>query len=91
MVKQQVRAALHALARELSTLGAKPFTVILKDAPDGSKSGIDDFLVREGADAYFNAMKLNREAFTEITEFWKLNEEYAVILKPAVHLQAADR
>jgi hypothetical protein len=88
--KPSVRAALHAFAREMSALGADPRTVMLPNGPEGSKTGLDDFIEREGAEALLELLSTS-EPFDEIAEFWKLNEEYAVIVKPPTIYQLKDR
>ena len=50
--KWQVQRALKALAKELRIRGANPFLVLLPNEMDGDKNGIDDFIVRHGADAF---------------------------------------
>jgi hypothetical protein len=50
-VKNQVRAALVALGRELTNRGAQCTMILLPDGPDGAKVGLDDYLVSKGKGA----------------------------------------
>jgi P4 family phage/plasmid primase-like protien len=50
--KWQVKNALLNLSQELTLRGAKVFIVLLPTEHDGEKNGIDDFIVRHGADAF---------------------------------------
>lgn len=50
--KWQVKHALCKLAQEISKRGAKVFIVLLPTEHDGDKNGIDDFIVRHGAEAF---------------------------------------
>ncbi len=45
--KDQVKEAIFVLERELVALGANAKVIRFKSAPDGSKTGLDDFLVAE--------------------------------------------
>lgn len=47
-----VRYAEHSLAIELSNRGAEVYIVRLPGEPDGQKNGLDDFLVRHGAENF---------------------------------------
>lgn len=49
--RPQVQAALYARALYLKEQGNKPMLLLLPNESDGSKNGLDDFLVRHGADA----------------------------------------
>ena len=49
--KEPVKQALISLAIELKKRGANPFLVLLPTEADGSKNGLDDFIVKHGADA----------------------------------------
>jgi hypothetical protein len=48
--KSQVRSALIALARELTSRGALCTMIVLPDGPANEKLGLDDFIVRYGVD-----------------------------------------
>lgn len=73
--KPEVMFAMEALCVQLLKMGAKPYIVSLP-AEDGEKVGLDDFLVAHSVTKF---LKLPREDFSRSTEFWKLNEELAVI------------
>jgi P4 family phage/plasmid primase-like protien len=49
--RPQVQAALYARALYLKQQGNQPMLLLLPNESDGSKNGLDDFLVRHGADA----------------------------------------
>lgn len=76
--KPQILGALHALARTLAKLGAKPVFVRLP-TEHGEKVGLDDFLMSFGTGAFF---KLEVTEFAEIAQLWALNERYAVVENP---------
>jgi len=50
--RRHVDAARKKLAKALRKLGAEVYTVCLPPGPNGSKQGVDDFLVAHGADAF---------------------------------------
>lgn len=77
MSKAGVRAALHALARELMRLGANVVTKTLPDELDGRKNGIDDLLIRHGRDAYD---AIPAEEFEAIRELRQINQEFVRVL-----------
>lgn len=76
--KPQILGALHALARTLAKLGAKPVFVKLP-SEHGDKVGLDDYLMSEGTEGFF---KLPITEFAEIAQLWALNDRYAVIENP---------
>lgn len=49
---EKVRAAEAALATELTKRGAQVFAIRLPAGPNGTKQGLDDYLVAEGVDAF---------------------------------------
>jgi putative DNA primase/helicase len=51
--KPEVADASARLAAQLKLHGAKVKVVLLPDEPDGSKNGLDDFLVRHGKDEFY--------------------------------------
>lgn len=71
--KPEVLAAMDALCAQLLKLGAKPQVVKLP-SDNGQKIGLDDYLA-DGRDVN----KLSREDYARSVEFWRLNEELAVI------------
>lgn len=54
--KQEVQDAEARLAAQLKLQGATVTSVRLPDEPDGSKNGLDDFLVRHGRDELYKLM-----------------------------------
>ena len=69
--KWQVKKALVTLANELSSRGAKVFIVLLPTEHDGSKNGIDDFIVRHGVKAFeklIDQFKILQESKSRILE-----------------------
>lgn len=76
--KPQVLGALHALARTLAKMGAKPSFIRLP-SEDGEKVGLDDYLIAHGAKA-FTSLAITE--FAEIAQLWALNDRYAVIENP---------
>jgi hypothetical protein len=71
-----VQAALTQLGRTLLERGAMVSVVRLTSLPDGSKAGIDDWLLEYGADAFADLMP---EVLSESKELWQLNNEVALI------------
>ncbi|XGV98786.1 MAG: phage/plasmid primase, P4 family [Leptolyngbya sp. BL-A-14] len=49
--KQSVQAALAKRAVTLKQCGARPYLILLPNEIDGSKNGLDDFIVRHGTEA----------------------------------------
>jgi putative DNA primase/helicase len=62
--KWQVKDALLQLAIWLKSKGAETYIVILPTEIDGSKNGVDDFIVRHGKDAYEALLKVAEPALT---------------------------
>lgn len=56
LAKPEVQQALQALAAALEKRGAEVLVVYLQDAPDGSKVGVDDYLVAGGTVAELKAL-----------------------------------
>jgi len=50
--KESIKLAEHRLAIELNKRGAKVFSIHLPNELNGEKNGLDDFLVRYGAEAF---------------------------------------
>lgn len=61
--KRQVKGAVKDLAIALTELGAEPYIVRLPNELDGSKNGVDDFVVRHGIEAYNFLKKVAKPAF----------------------------
>jgi P4 family phage/plasmid primase-like protien len=76
--KWQVKNALVTLAQELTSRGAKVFIVLLPTEHDGSKNGIDDFIVRHGLSAFeklIDQFKILQESKSRILEVnWGRNQ-----------------
>lgn len=51
LTNEMVQKALCELASQLYSRKAKPFLVVLPTEPDGTKNGIDDFIVKHGSEA----------------------------------------
>lgn len=81
--KPQVAGALHALAGKLLDRGSVVNLVYLPDASDGSKVGLDDFLVgfkpKDRAEAFMHLIQNASEEFSESVELYRLNDEIAII------------
>lgn len=60
--KWQVKNALLQLAEWLKSKGAEPLLVLLPTEIDGSKNGVDDFIVRHGKEAYQTLLKVAEPA-----------------------------
>jgi len=75
--KEGVAMALDKLNMKLTELGANPFSKTLPNEDD-NKNGLDDYLVKYGADEFEN---LPEEEFQYAIEMQKLNSELAVIHK----------
>lgn len=85
--KRQVRGAVKDLAEALAELNAEPYIVRLPNEVDGSKNGVDDFIVRHGLDAYNFLRKIAKLAFKkqkfhfpkEPTQYEKIIMAWAVM------------
>lgn len=71
-----VQAALTQMGRVLLDRGAVVSSVSLTPLDDGSKAGLDDWIVARGVDAF---KELEPEPLSESVELWRLNEEVALI------------
>jgi hypothetical protein len=84
-VNPNVVRAQNQLARELTAHGAVPSIASLAPRADGSKQGLDDFLLgsRDPKSAY---LALLEEALPveEAAALWELNEEVAYVHNPGV-------
>lgn len=81
----QVCAAENALAQELTRQGASVRIVRLPDQTDGTKTGLDDYLVSQGTDALL-ALCDATEVFAMSVELHKLNSEVLYIRDPGIVL-----
>lgn len=85
--KRQVRGALKDLSEALVELGAEPHIVRLPNEADGTKNGVDDFIVRHGLAAYNFLKKIAKPAFkkqkfhfpNEPTQYEKIVMAWSVI------------
>jgi hypothetical protein len=88
-----VMRALVALARELSSRGARPSLVTLPGVPAleeaGRKTGLDDFLVARGR-AEFDRLVEEAAPFSQSEELWRLNGEVVYIRDPGLVVVLAD-
>lgn len=76
-VKPQVADAARRLAEELGSRGARVYDAGLV-SPDGSKVGLDDFIVRFGVDALVLHLQEAPE-FKEVQELHKFNSRFVFI------------
>jgi hypothetical protein len=78
-----VMSALTALARELTARGARPAIATLPELEPGRKTGLDDFLVARGKEA-FAALLETAEPFALSAELWALNSEVVYVRDPGL-------
>lgn len=71
-----VEAALQALARVARTKGATPFAIRLPAIEPGRKTGLDDYLVAKGKEAF---EKLTPVSFDDLTALEDINKELSYI------------
>lgn len=83
-----VRAQL-ALADALTSLGARPYLITLPHGKDGSKMGLDDFIVQRGRDAYEELLE-DASPYQAARELWALNAEVAYIKDPGLVVVLGD-
>ena len=81
-----VMQAEHALAKALTALGAKPRIARLPSLPDLKKTGLDDFIVSEGIEAFHLVMK-DGVPWKEAEELFALNGEVVYVDDPGVILR----
>jgi hypothetical protein len=84
----EVCAALNALARELRDEGALPFVVSLPSRRADVKTGLDDFLLEESADA-LRALIAIAEPLTIAEPLHRLNERVVFVRNPGLVLDLA--
>ena len=82
----KVVQAENALARELHRRGAYPFIVRLPSIEKDHKTGLDDFLVSRGKDA-FNALLEEASDWRTARELHALNEEVVFVRDPGLVLE----
>ncbi len=88
-VKPDVAMARLALCNALTSLGARPSLVNLPDTPGSKKTGLDDFLVAHGKQAYVDAV-VNAEPFSNARELWQMNSEVVYVRDPGLIVVLAD-
>lgn len=86
--KPEVRGALTHLADELLARGAHVFEVVLPDLPDVGKTGLDDFLVARGPDA-FEGLLDAAEEYAPGRALWGLSKEVAYVRDPGLVVEIA--
>lgn len=87
---EDVRAALRALGDELTERGAFPRLVALPDVGGAGKTGLDDFLLAEGAEALGKLMAA-APPFGLAEPLWDLNDRVAYVADPGVVVVKATR
>lgn len=75
--------AQRQLAHEMISRGALPAVASLPPAKDGSKQGLDDYLVAHGPDALIKLLQ-DSPFFPEADALWGLNEEVLYVRDPGV-------
>lgn len=86
----QVRAALHALSRELADRGASVFIAYLPGLPEhDGKTGLDDYVVARGAAAFLDVLR-RAEEFELARALHELNEEVAYVEDPGLVVRLRD-
>ena len=76
--KEGVQNAFNALSSELHMRGALVYLVLLPPAVDGSKQGLDDWVVANPSSSIARLIR-ERQPITEAKKFWALNNEYVVV------------
>jgi hypothetical protein len=75
--------AQRQLARELISRGAYTSVASLPPTKEGSKQGLDDFLVTNGADSLIKVLE-HAPAFPEADALWSMNEEVLYVKNPGL-------
>lgn len=78
-----VMRALCELSKALGARGARPHLVALPDPGDGTKVGLDDFLVAKGRKA-FDGLVEDAVPFSQTEQLWALNSEVVYIRDPGL-------
>lgn len=87
VTNHHVITAENALARELMLLGAAPFICRLPQLVQGSKCGIDDYLVARGADTFMREVLETAQEWRAAQELYALNEDVVYVQDPGVILK----
>jgi hypothetical protein len=85
----KVVQARSALARELLALGAAVYVADIPPTEDGSKQGLDDYALANGAEALASLMG-SGTAFAESAVMHELNEEVVYVRDPGVVVRYVD-
>lgn len=76
----QVRNAMFTLARRLALQGAFVYIAYLPNAEDGSKQGLDDYLLTHTIEDF--EFKLEFEPYVMSRALWDMNEKAAIVKRP---------
>jgi hypothetical protein len=84
----EVKKALNALSDELTARGAFVYIIFLPELKKAPKTGLDDFLMLEGREAFASLIK-SAEIYSLSKELHLLNTEFAVIKDPGLIVNLA--
>ena len=79
-----VVAAQIALARALLGKGAQPYICSLPQLCEGSKTGLDDYLVVKGREVFEREVMAKAAEFEAAVELFQLNEEVRYVTDPGI-------
>lgn len=85
---EQVTKALQTLANTLLEYGAYPLTAVLPDVNGKPKTGLDDFLVEHGPDA-FRQLLDRADHLTLAAPLWNLNKTHVYVKNTGVVVDQA--
>lgn len=87
-----VARAVAALAEALMERGAMPYYVSLPDVYDDpdQKTGLDDYLVAEGADKLERLCADTGELLTMVQTLWRLNDQVVYVRNPGLMIDRRD-
>ena len=85
-----VFAAANRLAGELYQRGALVYWVALPPPVNGSKMGLDDYLMAHTREDFNELVLGTRESFTAAAELWKMNKKFVKVRFPNVVLDRHD-
>ncbi len=90
IAKPQVLRALYGFAHSLSVSKAYPNTLSLPEGPNATKTGLDDYILREcnSGDldkdrAKWETFEATKAEFTAYEALWELNKTFAVLKVPS--------
>lgn len=81
-----VMQAENALAKALTDLGAEPFVIRLPNVDELKKTGLDDYLVHKGAEAFDEILEA-AEPWVTARELHELNEEVIYVRNPGLIME----